>query len=97
MDVARRKKFSLARGDPLLPSSGLTLRAVAIPAAVVGDGGTMPAAWALIDMAAACGRTAPRNAPPHFQVLPADPLEFSFDERISRGMIMLRHLSGRPA
>src|SRR5258708_28346113 len=83
MDVARREKFSLASGDPLLPSSGLTLRAVAIPAAVVGDGGTMPAAGALIEMAAECGSTTPRNGQQHFDVLPADPLAVFFCENSS--------------
>src|SRR5712692_11219355 len=43
MDVARREKFSLPCGDPAFPGRGLTLRAVSIAAAVVGDGGTMPA------------------------------------------------------
>src|ERR1700693_2486451 len=96
MDVARRKKFSLARGDPLLPSSGLTLRAVAIPAAVVGDGGTMPAAGALVEMAAECGGTTPRNGQQHFDVLPAKPLAVSFDEGSSRGADEIGHLEGRP-
>src|SRR5260370_42311698 len=97
MDVARRKKFSLARGDPLLPRSGLTLRAVAIPAAVVGDGGTMPAAGALIEMAAECGSTTPRNGQQHFDVLPADPLAGSFGGSSSRGTDEIGHLHGRPA
>src|SRR5258708_39929910 len=95
MDVARRKKFSLARGDPLLPSSGLTLRAVAIPAAVVGDGGTMPAAGALIEMAAECGSTTPRNGQQHLDVLPADPLAVLFDESSSRGKDGIGHRAGR--
>ena len=33
--VGRGEKFSLTRSDPLFPSGGLTLRAVAISAAVV--------------------------------------------------------------
>src|SRR6266478_2158356 len=36
MDVAGREKFLAARCDPPFPGSGLTLRAVPIPAAVVG-------------------------------------------------------------
>src|SRR5438445_2967346 len=55
MDVARGEKFSLTCGDPAFPGRGLTLRAVPISAAVVGDGGTMPAAGALIEMTAECG------------------------------------------
>ena len=61
MNVTGREKFLLTRRDPAFPSSRLTLRAVTVPAAVVGDGGTMPAAGALIEMAAECGSTTPRN------------------------------------
>src|SRR5216683_7529316 len=46
VDVARRKKFFLTCCNPAFTSSGLTLRAVSIAAAVVGDGGAMPAAGA---------------------------------------------------
>src|ERR1700680_1744740 len=54
MDVTRRAKLSLARGDPAFPGRGLTLRAVAIAAAVLRDGGTMPAAGTFVEMAAEC-------------------------------------------
>jgi len=97
MDVVRRQKFSLPCRDPLFPSSGLTLRAVAIPAAVVGDGGTMPAAGALIEMAAEKGGATPRNGQQHFDMLPADPLAVSFDESSSRGADEIGHLERRPA
>src|SRR6516164_7627716 len=50
--VARGEKFSSARSDPLFPSGGLTLRAVAISTAVIRNGGTIPTTGALIDMAA---------------------------------------------
>src|ERR1017187_5236233 len=80
MDVARREKFSLTCGDPAFPGRSLTLRAVSIAAAVVGDGGTMPAAGALIEMTAECSGTTPRNGQQHFDVLPAEPLVISFDE-----------------
>src|SRR5260370_30521497 len=58
MDVARREKFSLTCGDPAFTGRGLTLWAVSIAAAVVGDGGTMPAAGAFVKMAAECGGAA---------------------------------------
>src|SRR6202140_1934940 len=61
MDVARREKFSLTCGDPAFPSSSLTLRAVPIAAAVVADGGTMPALGALIEMTAEWGGGRGRN------------------------------------
>src|SRR5262249_59096453 len=84
MDVARREKFPLTRGDPAFSGCRLTLRAVAIAAAVVGKGGTMPVAGALIDMPAECRGTTPRNGQQHFDMLPADPLAISFDEGSSR-------------
>src|SRR5258708_39478079 len=42
MDEARREKFSLTCCDPPFTGRGLTLRALAVPAAVVGDGGPRP-------------------------------------------------------
>src|SRR6267143_2936475 len=74
MQVAGREKFSLTCSDPAVPGSGLTLRAMAIAAAVIGDGGTMPAAGALIEMTAECGGTTPANGQQHFDVLPTEPV-----------------------
>src|SRR6202521_3423269 len=61
MDVARREKFSLTCDDPAFPGRGLTLRAVSIATGVVGNGGTMPAAGALIEMTAECSGTTARH------------------------------------
>ena len=97
MDVARREKFSLTCRDPAFPGRGLTLRAVAIAAAVVGDGGPMPAAGAFIEMAAECGGATAHNGPQHFDMLPAEPLAISFDEGSSRAADEIGHLEGRPA
>src|SRR5467141_3695001 len=97
MDVARREKFSLPCGDPPFPGSGLTLRAVPVSAGVVRDGGTMPAAGALIEMTAECGGAAARNGQQHFDVLPAEPLAVSFDEGSSCAADEIGHLEGRPA
>src|SRR5262245_25475262 len=97
MDVARREKFPLTRCDPAVPGRDLTLRAVAIAAAVVGDGGTMPAAGALIDMTAERDSTTARNGQQHFDMLPADPLAISFDECSSRGADEIGHLQRWPA
>src|SRR6266851_10515095 len=97
MDVARREKFSLTCGDPAFPGRGLTLRAVSIAAAVVGDGGTMPAAGALIEMTAECGGATARNGQQYFDVLPAEPLSISFDEGSSCAADEIGHLEGRPA
>ena len=96
VQVARRKKLLSTRSDPTFPSSGLTLRAVAIAAAVIRDGGTMPATGALIEMTAECGRTTPPNGQQHFDVLPTEPVAISFDESISRGADQIGHLEWWP-
>ena len=57
----------------------------------------MPAAGALIEMAAEKGGATPRNGQQHFDMLPADPLAVSFDESSSRGADEIGHLEGRPA
>src|ERR1700730_6361533 len=97
MDVARREKFSLPCGDPAFAGRGLTLRAVSISAAVVGNGGTMPAAGAFIEMTTECGGATPRNGQQHFDMLPAEPLAISFDEGSSHAADEIGHLEGRPA
>src|ERR1700730_919284 len=97
MDVARREKLSLTCRDPAFSGRGLTLRAVSIAAAVVGDGGTMPAAGAFIEMTAECGGATPRNGQQHFDMLPAEPLAISFDEGSSHAADEIGHLEGRPA
>ena len=96
MDVARREKFLLTRTDPAFPGSRLTLGAVAIAAAVVRNGGAMPAASALIDMTAECRGTTPRNGQQHFDMSPADPLAISFDKSSSGAADESGHLQGRP-
>src|SRR5258708_27058362 len=80
MDVARREKFSLPCGDPPFPGSGLTLRAVPVSAGVVRDGGTMPAAGALIEMTAECGGAAAPKCHPPLYFPPAQPPPISFHE-----------------
>src|SRR5229473_521429 len=97
MDVARREKFFLTCGDPAFSGRSLTLWAVSIAAAVVRDGGTMPAASAFIEMAAECGGATPRNGQQHFDMLPAEPLAISFEEGSSCAADEIGHLQGRPA
>src|SRR5215472_2801788 len=94
--VAGGEKFSSARRNPLFPSGGLTLRAVAISAAIKRNGGTMPTTGALIDMAAQCGRTTPRNGQQHFDVAPTNPQAVSFDEGSSRCTDEIGHLEWWP-
>ena len=95
--VARREKFLSARRNPLFPSGGLTLGAVAISAAIKRNGGTMPTTGALIDMAAQCGRTTPRNGQQHFDVAPTNPRAVLFDELSSRVTDEIGHLEWWPA
>src|SRR2546422_9556980 len=97
MDVARREKLLLTRGDPAIACRRLTLRAVAIAAAVVRNSGTMPAAGALIDMTAECGGATPPNGQQHFDVLPGDPPAILFDKSSSCAADEIGHLKGRPS
>src|SRR6266853_2062287 len=96
VQIAGREKFLSTRSDPAFPSSGLTLRAMAIAAAVIGDGGTMSAAGALIEMTAEGGGTTPANGQQHFDVLLTEPVAISFDEGISRGADQIGHLQRWP-
>src|SRR5215475_10971158 len=96
MNVARGEQFFLPRCDPAIACRDLTLWAVAIAAAVVGDGGTMPAAGALIEMTAECSGTTARNGQQHFAVLPAEPLAVSFEKSASRSANQIGHLQGWP-
>ena len=74
MDVGRGEKLAAPCLKPAFAGARLTLRAMPVSAAVVGDGGTMPAAGALIEMTAECGGATPRNGQQHFDMLPAEPL-----------------------
>jgi hypothetical protein len=96
MDVAREEKFLTARLKPTVASVGLTLRAVPVPAAVVGDGRTVLAAGALIEMPAQGGGATARDGPQHLEVLPGDPFTAVFDEGASRGANQIGHLEGWP-
>src|SRR5689334_16763763 len=96
MEVARGEKLLLTRSDPAVPSGGLALRAVAIATAVIGDGGPMSAAHALIEMPAQCGGATPRNGPQHLDMLPTKPVAVSFDESLSRSADDIGHLQRRP-
>src|SRR5258708_6286897 len=97
MEIARGEKLLLARSDPAVPSGGLTLGAMAIATAVIGDGDTMSAAHALIEMTAESGGTTTPNGPQYFHVLPMEPMAVSFDERLSGSADDVGHLQRRPA
>lgn len=53
MKIIHRQHFLLALGEPGLASAGLALRAMPVPAGVVGDTGDISATGAHIEMAAA--------------------------------------------
>ncbi len=97
MGVGRREEFSPTRRDPPFPSGSLTLRAMAVPAAVVRDGGTISAVGAFVEMAAKCGGTTPLNGSQHLDMLPTKPVAISFDENLSRSADDIGHLQRRPA
>lgn len=83
MNVRRGEKFAATCFEPPFPSAGLTLRTVAIATAVVGDGGTLSTAGALIDMAAECGGATAGDGPQNLYVRPANPLAVALDENSS--------------
>src|SRR5216684_3072302 len=94
MDVACGEKFLTTRLEPTVASVGLTLRAVPVPAAVVGDGRTVRAVGALIEMPAQGGGATARDGAQHLEVLPGDPFTAAFDEGVSRGANQIGHLEG---
>jgi len=73
MDVRAGEKFPTTCLQPAFPSPGLTLGAVPIAAAVVGDGGTTSTAGTFIDMAAESGGATARNGQHDFDMGPVDP------------------------
>ena len=73
MDVARGEKLLTTRFEPTVTGVGLTLRAVPVAAAVVGDGWTVATVDALIEMPAQGGGATARDGSQHREVLPGDP------------------------
>src|SRR5664280_1662260 len=96
MGVGRGEKFAAPCFEPVFAGTGLALRAMPVSAAVVGDGGAMSTAGALIDMAAEGGGTATGNGQQHFDVRPANPLAVALDESSSCRADQVGHLQGRP-
>jgi hypothetical protein len=69
---------------------------MAIAAAVIRDGSTMPATGALVDVTTESGGPTTRNGPQNFDVLPTEPVAISFDEGSSRGADQIGHLEWWP-
>jgi len=83
VDVGCGQQFTTTRCDPAFTCTGLTLRAVPVATAVVGDGGTMSAAGALIDMPAQGSGATARDCAQDLDMGPADPRSITFDESSS--------------
>src|SRR5262252_10725699 len=96
MDVARGQKFVSTRLEPTVASAGLTLGAVPVPAAIVGDSRTVAAVDALIEMPAQGGGATARDGAQHLEVLPGDPFTAAFEESASRGANQIGHLEWWP-
>src|ERR1700757_2469910 len=96
MDVARGEKFPATRFEPTVTGVSLTLRAVPVAAAVVGDGRTVPAVGALIEMPAqGSGATRHDDSQP-FRALRAEPPAAAFNKAMSCGPNQIGHLERRP-
>jgi len=96
MDVGRREKFLAPGLEPTVAGVGLTLRAMAIATAVIGDGGAVSTAGALIDMAAEGGGATARDGEQDLDMRPADPLAAALDEGCAGSADQIGHLQGRP-
>ena len=72
VEVRNVEEFFLSCGEPALASLRLTLRAVPVPAGIMGDG-LMTAFGALIDVPSQRRRAAAGDCPQHAQLLIAQP------------------------
>src|SRR5215831_2692839 len=73
VDVGRGQQFTVTRRDPAFARPSLTLRTVPVATRVVGDGGTMSAAGALIDMATESSGATACNGQQDLEVSPTEP------------------------
>src|ERR1700751_365504 len=80
VDIGRGQQFTTTRRDPAFARTGLTLRAVSVATTVVGDGGTMSAAGALIDMSAESGGATARDGQQGLEGGPAEPATVAREE-----------------
>src|ERR1039458_4207661 len=83
VEVGRGEQFAAPCLDPAFASARLTLRAMAIAATVIRDGGTMSATGALIDVTAECGGATARNREQDLDMGPADPRSVALNESSS--------------
>src|SRR5438876_9357174 len=88
MDVGRGEQLAPSCLDPGFASARLTLRAMAIAATVIGDGGTMSAAGALIDMTAECRAWVWVTQPEHNFLTASYSLDLSTEHSVMRRNVL---------
>jgi len=96
MDVAGRQQLPLPLLEPADAGVALAPGAVPVPARVVGDG-RVPAAGALVAMAAESGSAAPGDRGQHLLMLAVDPAAAAFEEALPSAANDVGHLHGGAA
>ena len=94
MDVGCGQEFTAPCLDPALTGAGLTLRAMAITATVIGDGSAISTPRARIDVTAEGGRATACDSKQHLNMGPTKPLTIAFDESGACGTDQVGHLRG---
>src|SRR5215475_388444 len=95
MDVGHCQKLILASRDPLITGAVLTLRAVAVATAVIGNG-TIAAARTLVAVTAQDGSAARCDGVQDLAVPPVNPAAIVLDEAIPLCANDIGHLQGWP-
>ncbi len=83
MNIGRGQKFTAPGLDPAFAGARLTLRAMAIAATVIRNGGTMSAAGAFIDVTAECSGATACDSEQELDTGPADPRSIALNESTS--------------
>src|SRR5215472_528703 len=95
MDVGHCQKIVLTSRDPLIAGAVLTLRAVAVTTAVIGNG-PIAAAGTLVAVTAQNGSAARSDGVQDFAVRPVNPAAIVLDEAIPLCANDIGHLQGWP-
>jgi len=93
--VIHRQQLLLASGQPPVPSVGLALRAMTIPAGVVREG-LLTAAIALVAVSTQCGGPASFNRVEHLQLWPSEAFLKAKHQSPARLADDISHLPGWP-
>ena len=92
VDIRRGQQFTATGCNPAFARTGLTLGAVPVATAVVGDGGAMSAAGALIDMVVEGTGATARDGLQDLEVGPAEPRTVRLDEICASAANDIGHL-----